>query len=126
MLSEVRIDKYLWAVRIFKTRNIASEECHKGRVIINDISVKQSKIVREGEIIYIKCPPILRSFKVLKVIDKRVSANLAKEAVEELTTAEEFAKLKFAKNTFVVRDAGTGRPTKKDRRLIDDFKLTNN
>ena len=122
MLLNIRIDKYLWAVRIFKTRNIASEECRKGRVIVNDIAVKQSKIIREGEIIYIKCPPVLRSFKVLKVIERRVSANLAKEAIEEITPAEEFAKLKFAKNTFVIRDAGSGRPTKKDRRLIDKFK----
>ncbi|MDR2009397.1 MAG: RNA-binding S4 domain-containing protein [Bacteroidales bacterium] len=122
MPENVRIDKYLWAVRVFKTRNLATEECKKGHVIINDIQVKPSRIVRKNEKIYIKFPPIIRSFVVLDVIDKRVSAVLAKDAIQEVTPEVELDKLKQVKNVFVRRDAGSGRPTKKDRRSIDKFR----
>lgn len=122
MPENIRIDKYLWAVRIFKTRNIAAEECKKGHVIISGVAVKPSRIVKNDERIDIKFSPIMRSFIVLNPIEKRVSAILAKEAIKEITTEEEFAKLKNLKNTFVTRDIGAGRPTKKDRRLIDKFK----
>jgi ribosome-associated heat shock protein Hsp15 len=124
MFSEVRIDKYLWAVRIFKTRNIATEECKKGHILINNVHVKPSRIVKINEQIDIKFPPIIRSFVVEKVIEKRVSAILAKEAITEITSESELAKLKTAHNTFVCRASGTGRPTKKERRAIDKFNET--
>lgn len=122
MPQDVRIDKYLWAVRIFKTRNLATEECKKGHVMINDINVKPSRIVKKGERIDIKFPPIVRSFIVIDILEKRVSAVLAKELIIEITPEEEFLKAKAARNTFVYRESGAGRPTKKDRRLMDKFK----
>ncbi len=121
MCEQVRIDKYLWAVRIFKTRSIASEECKKGRVLVNDFPVKASKNIKLNDRIDIKFPPIIRSFIVTGLIEKRVSASLAKENVEEITEPETFAKLSAIKNNYIVRDKGTGRPTKKDRRLIEKF-----
>lgn len=119
MTQNVRIDKYLWAVRVFKTRNLATEECKKAHVIINDIAVKPSRIVKQGETILVKFPPIIRSFLVVDLIEKRVSAAIAKTFVTETTPESEFEKLKMAHNNFVQRNRGTGRPTKKERRLID-------
>lgn len=119
MTQNVRIDKYLWAVRVFKTRNLATEECKKAHVIINDVAVKPSRIVKQGETILVKFPPIIRSFVVDGIIEKRVSAALAKTYVTETTPESEFEKLKLAHNNFVQRDRGSGRPTKKERRLID-------
>jgi ribosome-associated heat shock protein Hsp15 len=118
MTQNVRIDKYLWAVRIFKTRNLATEECKKAHVIISDVVVKPSRIVKQGETILVKFPPIIR-FVVDGIIEKRVSAALAKTFVTEITPESEFEKLKLAHNNFVQRDRGTGRPTKKERRHID-------
>ena len=119
MTQNVRIDKYLWAVRIFKTRNLATEECKKAHVIISDVAVKPSRIVKQGETILVKFPPIIRSFVVDGIIEKRVSAALAKTFVTETTPESEFEKLKLEHNNFVQRDRGTGRPTKQERRLID-------
>ena len=124
MTINTRIDKYLWSVRIYKTRNLATEECKKGHILIDNVPVKPSRIVRKGEKISIKFPPIIRTFTVVDIIDKRVSAVLAKEAITETTPEEELAKLKVPRNSFVQRDSGAGRPTKKDRRLIDKFKET--
>lgn len=122
MPQDLRIDKYLWAVRIFKTRNIAAEECKKSHVIINDIAVKPSRTVKEGETILIKFSPLIRSFRIDGLIERRVSAVLAKNYITEITPESEFEKLKLAHNNFVQRDKGSGRPTKKERRLIDNLK----
>ncbi len=122
MFENLRIDKYLWAVRVFKTRNIATEECKKGRVLIDTFPVKPSRTIKTGDIIQIKVPPVLRTFKVLGLIDKRVSAVIAKDYVLETTPESEFEKLKLARNTYVQHDKGAGRPTKKSRRLIEKFK----
>jgi ribosome-associated heat shock protein Hsp15 len=115
-----RIDKYLWSVRVYKTRSLASEECRKGRIIINDVQVKPSRMISENEIILVKKPPVTFKYRVIEPIENRVSAKLVSQYAEDLTSDEEKAKLDM-KQTVVsgFRDRGTGRPTKRDRRLID-------
>ena len=119
----IRIDKFLWSVRIFKTRSIASDECRKGRIIINNIQVKPSRIVTRNEIVTVRKPPIIFTYKIIEPIENRVSAKLVEQFVEDLTTEEERAKLDMRQAIGIVyRDKGTGRPTKKERRLIDRIK----
>ncbi len=116
----IRIDKFLWSVRIYKTRSIASDECRKGRIFINDAQVKPSRTVLKDEIIVVKKPPVIFSYKVIEPIENRVSAKLVGQFLEDLTPAEEKAKLDIRQSVGIVfRDKGTGRPTKKERRLID-------
>ncbi len=118
----IRIDKFLWAARIFKTRSIASEECKKGRIIINDIQVKPSRIVARGEIIIVKKLPVIYTYRILDPIEYRVSAKIAGNYIEDLTPEEEKAKLKLKQSGVIVhREKGTGRPTKKERRDLDRF-----
>ena len=119
----IRIDKFLWSVRIYKTRSIASDECRKGRIIINDIQVKPSRIVVKNEIIIVKKPPVIYSYRVIEPIENRVSAKLVEQFIEDLTPEEEKTKLNIRQATGVIyRDKGTGRPTKKERRQIDRIK----
>lgn len=118
--EEIRIDKWLWAVRIYKTRTQATEACRKGRIVINGFAVKPSHVVKIGEIILVRKPPVIHTYKVLDLLGNRVSAMLAKNYVEDHTSDEELNKRQLAhisKNFF--REPGTGRPTKKDRRQID-------
>ena len=119
----IRIDKFLWSVRIFKTRSIASDECRKGRIIINNIQVKPSRLITKNEIVTVKKPPVIFTYRVIEPIENRVSAKLVEQFVEDLTAEEERAKLDI-KHSFALgyRDKGTGRPTKKERRLIDRIK----
>jgi ribosome-associated heat shock protein Hsp15 len=122
MENGVRIDKWLCAVRIYKTRTIATEECRKGRISIGGITVKPSRDVRVGDILELKKAPITYKFKVLQLAEKRMSAKLVPEFVEDLTPKEQFDMLEMQKlMQWNGRDKGTGRPTKKDRRDIDDF-----
>lgn len=119
----IRIDKFLWSVRIYKTRSIASDECRKGRIIINDIQVKPSRTVLKNEIIIVKKPPVIYTYKVIEPIENRVSAKLVEQFIEDLTLEEEKAKLGNRQaGGIIYRDKGTGRPTKKERRLIDKIK----
>jgi ribosome-associated heat shock protein Hsp15 len=119
----VRIDKWLWAVRVFKTRTLAADECRKGRIIINGNTVKPSHVVKNGEIVLVRKPPIIYTYKVLGILDKRVSAIVAKTFAEDLTSNEELSKSEIARiNINFRREPGTGRPTKKDRREIDRIK----
>lgn len=121
-MSEARIDKWLWAVRIFKTRTIAAEACKKGRISINGSQVKPSRMIKPGEIIQVRKPPITYSFKVLQAIEKRVGAKLVPEMLENVTTPDQYELLEMSKiSGFVDRARGTGRPTKKDRRSLDKF-----
>jgi ribosome-associated heat shock protein Hsp15 len=118
----VRIDKFLWAVRLYKTRSIASDECRKGRIIIKDVQVKPSRIISQDEIIIVKKPPVNYTFRVLEPIENRVSAKIAGQFIEDLTPESERTKLDFTNSSGIVhRQRGTGRPTKKERRLIDKF-----
>lgn len=121
--KDIRIDKFLWSVRIYKTRSIASDECRKGRIIINDIQVKPSRTVIKNEIITVKKPPVIYFYRVIEPIENRVSAKLVEQFVEDLTPEEEKAKLNIRLAIGIVyRDKGSGRPTKKERRQIDRIK----
>lgn len=122
MGNEARIDKWLWAVRIFKTRTIAAEACKKGRISLKGSLVKASRCVKEGDIIEVKKPPITYSFKVIQPIEKRVGAKLVKEYMENVTTPEQLELLEMNRiSGFVDRMRGTGRPTKKERRELEEF-----
>ena len=122
MSSEARIDKWLWAVRIFKTRTIAAEACKKGRVSVNGGQVKPSRMVKEGEVVQVRKPPVTYSFKVLQAIEKRVGAKLVPEVMENVTTPDQYELLEMNRiSGFVDRARGTGRPTKKERRSLDKF-----
>jgi ribosome-associated heat shock protein Hsp15 len=122
MMDEVRIDKWLWAVRIFKTRTVASEACKKGRVLIGETGVKPSRNVRVGEVIKVKKPPVTYSFKVLALAEKRMGARLVPEYMENVTPQEQYELLELNRiSGFVDRQRGTGRPTKKERRDLDQF-----
>ena len=119
---EARIDKWLWAARIFKTRTIAAEACKKGRVMMNGLQVKPSRNIKEGDVIQIKKPPITYSFKVLQAIERRVGAKLIPEVMENITTPDQYEILEMSKvSGFVDRSRGLGRPTKKDRRNLEEF-----
>ncbi|HEX3006084.1 MAG TPA: RNA-binding S4 domain-containing protein [Bacteroidales bacterium] len=118
--GNLRIDKYLWAVRVFKTRTLATEACDKGRVSVADVNVKPSRSVKPGDIITVRKPPVVHTYKVLALLSNRLSAEKVKDYVLELTSEEELQKYQIMRaGAFVVRDKGTGRPTKKDRRQID-------
>ena len=121
--ENLRIDKWLWAVRIFKTRSQAAEACKKGRVLIDDVQVKPSRVIKIGEVVLIKRPPVTYQYKVLGLLGKRQSAAIAADYVEDITPEEEKSKLDMKRYSgFEIRDRGVGRPTKKQRRLIDDLK----
>lgn len=119
---EARLDKWLWAARIFKTRTIAADACKKGRVMIGGVQQKPSKMIKEGEVIQVRKPPVTYSFKVLKCIQNRVGAKLVPEVLENVTTPDQYELLEMNRiSGFVNRARGMGRPTKKDRRDLDDF-----
>ena len=119
---EARLDKWLWAARIFKTRTRASEACKKGRVSSNGTTLKASKIVKVGDVIDVKKPPITYSFRIKQAIEKRVGAKLIPDVLENVTRPDQYELLEMNKiSGFVNRARGTGRPTKKDRRSLDEF-----
>ena len=122
MAKSVRIDKYLWAVRIYKTRTLATEACKKGKVSIDDMPAKPSRMVTTGDVIEVKKMPVLYSYRVLDPIEKRVGAKIVDNYVEDITPQEELNKLEMQDDFFVKRDRGAGRPTKKERRLLDDIR----
>ncbi len=121
-MEEARIDKWLWAARIFKTRTLAADACKNGRVVIEGVSVKPSRMVKVGETVSVRKPPITYSFRILKTIEQRVGAKLLPEIYENVTAPEEYELLEMTRiSGFVNRARGTGRPTKKDRRSLDAF-----
>ena len=121
-MEEARIDKWLWAARIFKTRTIAADACKNGRVTIDGVNVKPSRMVKVGEVVSVRKPPITYSFRILKTIEQRVGAKLLPEIYENVTAPEEYELLEMTRiSGFVNRARGTGRPTKKDRRSLDAF-----
>jgi len=122
MAESVRVDKWLWAVRIFETRSLAAEACKKGHVSVGDSTLKPSRMVQVGEIVKVRKSPITKSLKIIALAEKRMSAKLIVDFVEDVTPAEEMELLEMQKNMrWIARDRGTGRPTKKDRRELDDF-----
>jgi len=120
----IRIDKWLWAVRIFKTRSLASEACRSGKVKILDQAVKPSHEVKTGEVIMISLNPVTKTVKVAALTANRVSAKLVPGFMDDLTPEEEYQKLKLMKEmNFEYRERGIGRPTKRERREIEFLKL---
>lgn len=125
MNSEARIDKWLWAARIYKTRTLASDACKNRRITINGALAKPSRTVKVGDQVGVKKSPITYSFRVLQTIEKRVGAKLLPEVFENVTPPEQYELLEMNRiSGFVDRARGTGRPTKKDRRALDDFAET--
>lgn len=120
--EEVRIDKWLWAVRLFKTRSIAIEACKKGRITIKGMNIKPSRMIKVGEVIEIRKPPITYSFEVLALTERRMGAKLVPDFRKDVTPQSELDILEMSKiSGFVDRARGTGRPTKKDRRDLESF-----
>lgn len=122
----VRIDKYLWAVRLYKTRSIATEACKKGRVLMDGQPVKSSRMVKKGDEISVKEAPVYRTYKVLEIADKRMSAKLTPGFITDITPADQLELLELTKMANKLnRQRGLGRPTKKERRDLDNFKDDN-
>ena len=120
--SLARIDKWLWAARIFKTRSIAVDAIKNGRVTIQGVNVKPSRMVKEGEVVSVRKPPVTYSFKILKTIEQRVGAKLLPDIYENVTPPDQYELLEMNRiSGFVDRQRGTGRPTKKERRALDEF-----
>ena len=122
MNSEARIDKWLWAARVYKARTLASDACKNGRITINGALAKPSRTVKVGDQVGVKKSPITYTFRVLQAIEKRVGAKLLPEVFENITPPEQYELLEMNRiSGFIDRARGTGRPTKKDRRALDDF-----
>ena len=119
---EARIDKWLWAARIYKTRSLAADACKNGRVTLGGAPCKPSRTVKEGDVVAVKKSPVTYSFKVLRAIEMRVGAKLLNDVYENVTTPDQYELLEMNRiSGFVDRARGTGRPTKKERRSLDSF-----
>ena len=122
MKTEGRIDKWLWAARIYKTRSIAVDAIKNGRVTMGGVNVKPARMVKAGDVVAVRKPPITYSFKILQPIEQRVGAKLIPEVYENVTDPKQYELLEMSRiSGFVDRARGTGRPTKKDRRAMDAF-----
>lgn len=120
--TEVRIDKWLWAVRLFKTRSIAADACKKGKVMMQGSCVKASRNVKVGDVVQIKRPPVVYSFEVLALSENRMGAKLVPKFMKNVTPPEQFEILEMSRySAFGLRDRGTGRPTKKERRDLETY-----
>ena len=120
--GEARLDKWLWAARIFKTRSLAAEACKNGRVAINGAQAKPARTVKPGDEVSVRKPPVTYTFRVLQTIEKRVGAKLLPDVLENITPPEQYELLEMSHiSGFVNRARGTGRPTKKERRDLDEF-----
>ena len=120
--TEARVDKWLWAARIYKTRTMAAAACKKGQVSMKGALLKASRNIKVGDIIDVRKPPITYSFRVLQAIEKRVGAKLIPEVLENVTAPEQYEMLEMSRiSGFINRAKGTGRPTKKDRRSLEEF-----
>lgn len=121
-MNEVRIDKWMWATRIFKTRSVAADACKKGRVMMSGVAVKPSRMVKVGDVIQVRKPPVTFSFKVLELAQNRMGAKLVPQYMENVTPPEQYEILEMNRiSGFVNRAKGLGRPTKKDRRELEQF-----
>jgi ribosome-associated heat shock protein Hsp15 len=121
-IKSVRIDKFLWAVRIFKTRGIASDACRMNRILVNDSPVKPSRDITGNDLITVRKPPVTFLYKVIAPVENRQPAKLVPQYIEDLTPDSEKAKIEIRQTVPVgYRKKGTGRPTKKERRVIDKW-----
>jgi len=119
---ETRIDKYLWAMRLFKTRTLAAEACRKGRIFIKNVAVKPSRIIKVGDVIGVRKNPVMYSFEVLQLTENRLNAKLVPEFMRNVTTPDQLEIIELGKIAGNIQRArGTGRPTKKERRNLDEF-----
>lgn len=120
--AEARLDKWLWAARIYKTRTLAADACKNGRITINGAQAKPSRTVKAGDKVGVKKPPVIYTFRVIQPIEKRVGAKLLPDILENITDPSQLEVLEMSKiSGFIGRAKGTGRPTKKDRRALDEF-----
>ena len=120
--GQARLDKWLWAARIFKTRTLAAAACKKGQVSVGGAQMKPSRMVKAGDIVDVRKPPVTYSFRILQAIEHRVGAKLIPEILENVTAPEQYELLEMNRiSGFIGRTRGTGRPTKKERRALDDF-----
>lgn len=120
--TEVRIDKWIWAVRIFKTRTVATDACKKGRVSVGDVTAKPSRMVKAGDIVKVRKPPVTYWFKVLALTENRLGAKLVPGYMENITPASEMHLLDMVKiSGFIDRRKGLGRPTKREGRELSRF-----
>jgi ribosome-associated heat shock protein Hsp15 len=119
----MRIDKWLWAVRLFKSRTLAAEAVNGGKIKIEGSSIKPSREIKTGETLTVQSGPVKKTYKVLGLPEKRGSAKVAAENVQDITTPEEKLKEETAHRSYIARYKGSGRPTKKERRTIDKLKL---
>lgn len=118
----IRIDKWLWTMRLFKTRSQATEACAKGQVLVAGLPVKASRMVKPGDVVKVRRPPIYRSYQLINTIARRVSASEVPLYMNEVTPQSELDLLAMQKDmVWITRDRGAGRPTKKERRDLDDF-----
>ena len=121
-MEEVRIDKYLWSIRVYKTRSEATDACKGGKIRLTGGDVKPSKTVKVGDVLVARKGPVTYTYRILQLIDKRQGAKLVPNYAENLTPQEELDKLRAPVETFFLkRDRGAGRPTKKDRRQMDSL-----
>lgn len=121
-MDSVRADKYLWAIRAFKTRSEAADACNGGKVKCGGANVKASKTVRPGDVLEVRKGPVVYTYRILKLTESRMGAQLVPEFAENLTPEQELAKLHAPVQTISIRrDKGSGRPTKKDRRQIEEL-----
>ncbi|MDR2125993.1 MAG: RNA-binding S4 domain-containing protein [Prevotellaceae bacterium] len=121
-MNDVRIDKWLWAVRIYKTRSDAASACKHGKITINNTECKPSRTIKKGEIVTVRKLPVIYTYRVIDITENRQSAKNTAQYVENITPPEETAKLDMKNiTTFVHRDKGSGRPTKKERRMLDNL-----
>lgn len=120
MADSTRLDKYLWSIRVFKTRSDATDACRGGKVLVNGQDAKPSREVKSGDMIQVRKGAVLYQYKVLQPIDRRQGAAIVERYAQNLTPESELAKLHAPHESFfVVRDRGAGRPTKKERREMD-------
>lgn len=123
VMEDLRIDKFIWAVRFFKTRSLSASEIKAGNVLLNEEGIKPAQSVKTGDVIKVKRNPIWRSYKVKELLKKRVGAKLVDQYIEEVTPKEEIEKLELMKMMpGFDRRKGEGRPTKRERRDLDKFK----
>ncbi|MCM1354912.1 MAG: RNA-binding S4 domain-containing protein [Staphylococcus sp.] len=121
-MNEVRVDKWLWAMRVFKTRTVATEACKKGRVYIGNVIAKPSRTVKVGDVINVRKPPVTYSFRVLQLAQNRLGAKLVPDYMENITPKSELDLLEVVKiSGFIDRRKGLGRPTKREGRELAQF-----
>lgn len=122
MPADIRVDKWLWTMRLFKTRSVAAEACKKGRVFINGVALKPSHLVRVGDVIQVKRSPVIFSYKIIDITNNRVGPKLVENFMTQVTSRDQLELLEMLKlDKANARAKGLGRPTKKERRSLDEF-----